>query len=110
MSALREHETFNRAQVAWLMAQAQRWGYDVGWEEGQLDGFVAGYQLCEDEWNAEAAGRLNAFTARDARDGDARDWLVEQADLAARLPRITDRRGGAADMWGDEPGDMQVAA
>ncbi len=108
--AVRHQQTFDREQVAWLMSQAQRWGYDNGWDEGHLDGFIAGYQLCEAEWNAEAASRISAHTEQDAREGAARDWLAEQADLAARLPRITDRRGGPAEMWGDEPDDMQVAA
>lgn len=106
--ALRHQQTFDRQQVAWLMSQAQRWGYDVGFDEGHLEGFISGYQLCEDEWNAEAEARLNSFTDRDARDGAARDWLVEQADIFARVQRIADKRGGPAVMWGDD--DLRVAA
>ncbi len=100
--ALRHQQTFDREELAWLMAQAQRWGYDVGFDEGHLDGFIAGYQLCESEWNTEAERRLNSFTDQDERDGVARDWLAEQANIAARIPRITDRRGGRAPMWGDD--------
>ena len=43
-------ETFDRAQTAWLMSQAYRWGYEARDEEDR--GYWAGYQARVDEENA----------------------------------------------------------
>src|SRR5690348_8926433 len=90
--ALRSQETFDRDQVAWLMSQAQRWGYDIGYEDGQRDerelASIAAAYASTSSFSAEA-------TARDIKKRNRR----KEADAAARLPRPGDFRGreGQAD-------------
>ena len=96
VAALRDRETFDRTQIAWLMSQAMRWGYDLGYEDGQRDelalaGVAADYAY---------TGSFNAeVTAREARKRAYRD----ECDQAARVPRTIDRRA-------EPPHDMRVAA
>jgi hypothetical protein len=106
--ALRTLDTFTREQAAWIVAQVQRWSYEVGRDDGHAAGFADGYARCESEWNRAASEALNAFTERDIRSAEARQWLREQADAAARLSRPGDYRGGPVAHWDDD--DLQVAA
>jgi hypothetical protein len=48
--ALLTHENFTRAQVAWLMSEAMRWGYELRDEEDL--GWHAGYNARVAEENA----------------------------------------------------------
>jgi hypothetical protein len=88
-AALREQETFTREQVAWLMSNAMRWGYEArvdeeseAWPPPKL--FFAGELIC----SAERQARRDEF------------------DATARLPRTGDFKGrGAA-----SPAGVQVAA
>ncbi len=96
VAALRENASFDRAQVAWLMAQAQRWGYDVGYEQGQRDE----RELASIAADYAYTGSFSAEnTLRDLKKRDRR----READAAARLPRPSDFRGL-------ETPDNQVAA
>jgi len=86
--ALRGRDMFDRAQLAWLMSVAYRWGYEArvdeengAWPPGPIK--VAG------RWYEQAVER-------------------EKADATARLSRPGDYRGGPVE-WA-EPGDLQVAA
>ena len=74
--ALRTQETFTRAQVAWLMSAAMRWGYEVHVDEENrtwppVDIFFAG----------ELISALDRKAAR------------AESDAAARLPRPSDFPG-----------------
>lgn len=84
--ALRTQDTFDRAQVAWLMSQAIRWGYDLGYEDGQRD---------EQALATVAAEYANThpFSARETVASLNRRRYREQCDAAARLPRPGDFRG-----------------
>lgn len=73
VTALHTRETFDRAQVAWIMAEAYRWGYEArvdeenaAWPPPQV--FTLG------KWYEQASER-------------------QRADAAARLPRPGDFRG-----------------
>lgn len=101
-AALGAAETFTRSQVAWLMAQAMRWGREMGEEIGFSCGYADGYDACLTEWNASAAAVVNSFTAKDVAEGLAKKWLREQYNAMARTPRIGDHHGGAV-AWDDEP-------
>lgn len=48
--ALLTQESFNREQVAWLMSQAMRWGYELRDEEDR--GWIAGYNARVAQENA----------------------------------------------------------
>jgi hypothetical protein len=76
-AALRTQDTFNREQVAWLMSQAARWGY-----ENRVD-----------EENANWPPEPVMTFGRWADQTDARS----HADQAARVPRTGDHRGGPVD-------------
>lgn len=91
--ALNTQQIFDRAQVAWLMHQAMRWGHDLGWEEGHEAGYAAGYQACADEVDQAARLAVHDFNHRDVADGLARKWLREQYDATLRTPRPGDFPG-----------------
>jgi hypothetical protein len=78
--ALRTQDSFTRDQVAWLMAEAMRWGYELRVDEENV------------AWPADAyfiAGEL-------FRDLDRKAYR-EALDARARLPRPGDFKGmGAA--------------
>lgn len=86
VAALQSQETFDRAQLAWLMAQAMRWGYDLGYEDGQRDEIelasVAAAYAHTGDFSAEA-------TLRDIKKRNRR----QESDAAARLPRPGDFKG-----------------
>jgi hypothetical protein len=86
--ALRTCETFTRDQVAWLMAEAMRWGYEQRVDEENEAWPEASYFV---------AGEL-------IRDLDRKAYR-EACDAAARLPRPGDFRGVQA-----EAPPLQVAA
>lgn len=73
VTALREQDTFDRAQLAWLMNEAYRWGYEAR----------------VDEENA-AYPPPKVFTL-----GRWYDQALERAkaDAAARIPRANDFQG-----------------
>jgi hypothetical protein len=78
--ALRTSETFTRDQVAWLMAEAMRWGYERRVDEENA------------AWPADSyfvAGEL-------FRDLDRKAYR-EACDAAARLPRPGDFKGVQAE-------------
>jgi hypothetical protein len=88
--ALRDQQSFNRSQVAWLMSRAMGWGYDLGYEAGQRDELVLATVA------AEYAGR-HPFSAHETVKSLNRRRYREECDAAARLPRPGDFRGcGAA--------------
>ncbi len=99
VAALASQETFTRAQVAWLMSEAMRWGYEARDEEDR--GFWAGYNARVAEENA-AYPPPKVFTL-----GRWFDQATERqkADAAARLPRPGDFKGQSAPTH-----DAQVAA
>jgi hypothetical protein len=96
-AALRGQGTFNRAQLAWLMAAAQRWGYDVGYEEGRRD------ELALASIAAAYAYDGSSFDARVTERGNRQRALRQESDAAASLPRPGDYRPAGQD-------EAQVAA
>lgn len=80
--ALRIRESFTREQVAWLMATAMRWGYELRVdEENAAYPPLPVFQL--GRWYDQAEQRL-------------------KVDAEARLPRLNDHSGGPVDVWGDD--------
>lgn len=104
--ALRTLETFTRDQVAWLMAQAQRWGYEA--RDAEDRGFWAGYQARVAEENAAWPDDTVLFRHHDVVVGINQRAYRAECDRAARVPRIGDHAGGPV-RW-DEANDGQVAA
>jgi hypothetical protein len=94
--ALRDEETFDRAQLAWLMAQAMRWGYDLGYERGQRD--ELGLATV-----AAAYAHTGSFTAENTAREVKKAAYRRECDAAAKLPRPGDYRPARQD-------DGQVAA
>ena len=90
-AALRAQEWFNRAQVAWLMSQAMRWGY-----ESRVD-----------EENANWPDTTLRFNGTDTINAADRTRLRDEIDASARLARPGDHCGGAV-AWDETT--MQVAA
>lgn len=84
LAALRENETFDRAQLAWLMALAARWGY-----EARVDEENAG-------WPEPAV-----FCAGDTIKAIDQRTYRAACDSAAQLPRPNDHVGGPVPTWGD---------
>lgn len=84
--ALRENDTFNRAQVAWLMSLAGRWGYDAGYEDGQRDEQALANVAAQYADRAPFDGRVTASAARKVA-------YRAECDAAARLPRPGDFKG-----------------
>lgn len=75
VAALNTQEAFTREQVAWLMSEAMRWGYDA-----RVDEENAAYpppKLVMGKWFDQAAER-------------------QKADATARLPRPGDFKGREA--------------
>lgn len=97
VGALRDNDTFTRAQVAWLMMHAQRWGYDVGYEDGRRD------ELALATIAAEYAYTGTPFSARITERGLRQRAYRNECDAAAHLPRPGDFPGlgrtPAADTW-----------
>jgi hypothetical protein len=91
-AALRTQETFDRTQVAWLMSQAMRWGYESRVDEE--NGCWPDVELM--------------FNAGEAVKAAERKRLRDAYDAAARLPRPGDHRGGPV-VWAEDA-DMRVAA
>lgn len=89
VSALRTSESFSRAQVAWLMRTAWRWGYETRVDEEN------------NSWPPPKVFNLGKWFDQAA--------VRQHADAVARLSRPGDHRGGPAEMWGDED-DQRVAA
>lgn len=89
--ALRTQQTFTRDQVAWLMAQAMRWGY-----EHRVD-----------EENAVWPDTELIFSAGDTIKAIEREQTRRAFDAASRLPSPGDYRGGPV-RW-DEP-DQRLRA
>ncbi|GAA0493932.1 hypothetical protein Ade02nite_20930 [Paractinoplanes deccanensis] len=87
--ALRHQQTFNRAEVAWLMALAGQWGYEARVDEENAT------------WPPPKVFTLGRWF----------DQPIERrkADATARLPRPGDHKGGPAATWGDDD-SMQAAA
>jgi hypothetical protein len=85
--ALRTQETFDRAQVAWLMSEAMRWGYEL--RDAEDCGWLAGYNARVAEEN-QAWPPPKVFLL-----GRWYDQATERAkaDSAARLLRPTDFKG-----------------
>lgn len=76
--ALHTQESFSREQVAWLMAEAMRWGYERRVDEEN------------EAWPADSY-----FIAGDLfRDLDRRAYR-EARDATARLPRASDFKGAS---------------
>lgn len=84
--ALRTQETFDRAQVAWLMATAQRWGFEAGYEEGRRD------ELMLASVAASYAHDGSSFDARVTECDNRQRARRQESDAAARLPRPGDYR------------------
>jgi hypothetical protein len=82
--------TFDRTQVAWLMAQAFRCGYELRDEEDR--GFQAGYNARVAEENA-AYPPAAYFIAKEHFYDLDRMAYREECDAPARLPRPGDFRG-----------------
>lgn len=77
--ALNSQETFTRAQVAWLMSEAYRWGYEAR----------------VDEENG-AWPEASVFSAGETINAIERKQLRNEADAASRLPRPGDFLGRRA--------------
>lgn len=105
-AALRTQETFTREQVAWLMSNAMRWGYELRDSEAE-DDYWAGWKAHEADEIARAAAALNDFTAKHVSDGLSRKWLREQYDEMVRRPRPNDHPGGAVAWSWDPPANGQ---
>lgn len=86
VAALRDNTSFDREQAAWLMSQAMRWGYDLGYEDGQRDeqalASVAAEYANDHPFSAQAT--IKSLEKRAYR---------EECDAAARLPRPGDFKG-----------------
>lgn len=91
--ALGTQETFDRVQVAWLMSQAMRWGY-----ESRVD-----------EENSVWPDTTLVFNAGETIRAIDRRRLREALDAEARLPRAGGYRGGPVE-WDGPIDEMQVAA
>jgi hypothetical protein len=101
VAALRQNESFDRAQVAWLMSLAGRWGYDAGYEDGLRDEQALASV-------ASAYALLGTYsgenTAREVKKVERR----RESDEAARLPRLGDYLGGPLAAWGED--EIEAAA
>lgn len=93
VTALRTQETFDRAQVAWLMAQAMRWGYEAR----------------VDEENAAWPETELVFNAGETVKAIDRKQLRNAIDAAATLPRPGDYHGGPV-VWDTPSQQLPVAA
>ena len=93
VDALRTQETFNRAQVAWIMHTAFRWGYE----------------LRVDEENAGWPDPTVLFNAGDTIKAVNQRAYRRQCDTIAKLPRPTDHHGGPV-AWGEDAPDLRAAA
>lgn len=80
VTALREQDTFDRAQLAWLMNEAYRWGYEAR----------------VDEENTAYPPTGVFASGQHYRELDRKKYR-DECDAAARLPRPGDFRGVAAD-------------
>lgn len=85
VTALREQETFDRAQLAWLMNEAYRWGYEAR----------------VDEENSAYPPPSVFASGQHFRELDRKNYR-DECDAAARLPRPGDFKG--------VPNERQVAA
>jgi hypothetical protein len=99
--ALREQQSFDRDQVAWLMSRAMSWGYDLGYEDGQRDELALATV-------AAAYRHVGPFSAEATERSIKQRNLRRESDAAARLPRPGDYRGGPVPTWGDN--EMRAAA
>lgn len=88
VTALRDNTTFDRAQLAWLMAEAYRWGYEARVDE-ENGAWPPPKVFNLGKWFDQATER-------------------QRADNAARLPRPSDHRGGTV-AW-DEPDALRAVA
>jgi hypothetical protein len=98
---------FTREQVAWLMAQAQRWGYEA--RDAEDRGFWAGYWTRVSEENAAWPDDTVLFRHRDVVRGISQHAYRSECDQAAHLPRLGDHPGGPVETWGNQD-DSQAAA
>lgn len=87
VAALRDNTSFDREQAAWLMSQAMRWGYDLGYEDGQRD------ELALATVAAEYACDGPPFSARITERGINQRAYRAECDATARLPRPGDFQG-----------------
>jgi hypothetical protein len=86
-NALLHQQTFDRAQVAWLMAQAYRWGYEARIDQENRN------------WPPATVFNLGRWYEQ--------PFERQKADAAAPLSRPGDHKGGPVE-WVDEA--QQVAA
>jgi hypothetical protein len=100
-------ETFTRKQVAWLMAQAQRWGYEA--RDAEDRGFWAGYWARVAEENSAWPDDTVLFRHRDVVLGINQRAYRAECDQAARIPRIGDHPGGPVETWGDQNDNWAAA-
>ena len=107
--ALEGQESFTREQVAWLMNEAMRWGYELRDEEDR--GFHAGYLARVAEENATYPPADVLIRHRDIVVGVNQRTYRAECDAAARLPRPGDFKGrGQAAVDALRGGDEQAVA
>ena len=104
--ALRTLETFTRKQVAWLMAQAQRWGYEA--RDAEDRGFWAGYWARVAEENSTRPDDTVLFRHRDVVVGISQRAYRTECDRAAGLHRVGDHPGGPV-RWDEADGEQAAA-
>lgn len=106
VDALRNQEAFTREQVAWLMSQAMRWGYEN--RDAEDRGYWAGYWTRVAEENSEWPDDTVLFKSKDTIRGINQRTYRAKCDAAADLPRPCDHHGGPVE-W-DKPDDIRIAA
>lgn len=97
VAALRDQESFDRAQLAWLMAEAFRWGRESAENEPAPGTYRAGFEA---GYNARVAEENGCYPPPKVLVlGRWYDQAVERAkaDAAAWLPRPGDFKGVGSD-------------
>lgn len=84
--------TLTRGQIAYLMGAAQRWGYEVGYEEGQRDELALATAAAESTYTGSFAS-TRKYVERLA--------YRAECDKRAREPWFGDYWGGPKAVWGD---------
>lgn len=95
-------DSFNRAQVAYLMGQAKRWGAEDAYDRGLRDGMESERQRIS-ELNLDAiraAVDTPAFSERFLRMEGYRRRARLEADMAAGVSWRGDHPGGPVPVWG----------
>lgn len=105
IEALRTQGSFGRAQLAWLMHNAYRWGYEQRDTEDR--GYWAGYWARVAEENSTSPDDKVFFAGDTIRGVNQRAYRAA-CDRHARVPRLGDHSGGPAS-WDENITDQAAA-